>query len=127
MNKFFTRALYIKVTRNAFRVSSVSDSSAEQVFTPEQPFTTQRLLVGQFSVAQACLAAAFRAMSGKGLIRIAPVVVIHPQEMVEGGLSEVEERLFRELALGAGARKAVLWTGQELRSDQVMDLIKTAK
>lgn len=47
--------------------------------------------------------------------------------MVEGGLSEVEERLFRELALGAGARKMALWTGQELRPDQVMDVIKAAK
>lgn len=78
MNRFFTRVLYIKVTRNAFRISSVSDASSEQLFTPEQPFTAQRLLVGQFSVGQACLAAALRAMSGNGLIGIAPIVVIHP-------------------------------------------------
>lgn len=127
MNRFFTRVLYIKVIRNAFKISSITEPGDERLFSSEQPFTTQRLLVGQFSVAHTCLKAAVRAMSGTGLIRLAPLVVIHPQEMVEGGLSEVEDRLFRELALGAGARKVVLWTGRELRPEEVIDLIKNTK
>lgn len=40
-------------------------------------------------------------------------------EMVDGGLSEVERRVFRELAFGAGARRMVLWVGDELTLEQV--------
>jgi hypothetical protein len=44
-------------------------------------------------------------------------MLILPMEKTEGGLSQVEERVLQELALGAGARRALVWVGQEL-SDQ---------
>ena len=40
-------------------------------------------------------------------------------EMTEGGLSQVEDRVFRELAAGAGAKEVLVWVGDEL-SDQAM-------
>jgi len=50
--------------------------------------------------------------------------VIHPTEMVEGGLSEVEERVLRELALGAGARSVVVHVGLALAGCRVMALTR---
>ena len=42
-------------------------------------------------------------------------------EMIDGGLSQVEERAFIELATGAGARKVVLWIGHELSDQEVIN------
>lgn len=49
-----------------------------------------------------------------------PLVVIQPLEMIEDGLSEVEERVLREVAASAGARKVVVWVGHELSDAEVM-------
>jgi hypothetical protein len=56
---------------------------------------------------------------GKGLFAGSPGVVIQPLEMTEGGLSEIEERVFRELAIGAGAAKVIVWLGHELSDSEV--------
>jgi len=41
--------------------------------------------------------------------------------MTEGGLSEVEERVLRELAMCAGASKVVVWVGHELSDAEVKE------
>jgi rod shape-determining protein MreB len=51
----------------------------------------------------------------------APGLVVHPLEMTEGGLSEIESRLLKELAIGCGAADAVVVTGPELTDQQVKD------
>jgi hypothetical protein len=41
--------------------------------------------------------------------------------MAEGGLSEVEERVLKEVAIGAGASKVVVWVGRELSDGEVRE------
>ena len=43
---------------------------------------------------------------------------MHPMEMYEGGLSEVEERILNELAFSAGAIKVALHTGATLTAKE---------
>jgi len=43
--------------------------------------------------------------------------------MVEGGFSEIENRVFRELALGAGASKVALHVDTELSDREAVTLI----
>jgi rod shape-determining protein MreB and related proteins len=50
-----------------------------------------------------------------------PKALMHQVEMVEGGLSEVEERVLVELALRCGARNAKAYSGGELNDPQVKD------
>ena len=38
-------------------------------------------------------------------------VLVHPTEMVENGLSQVEERILLELPYGAGAKKVAVYVG----------------
>jgi len=45
--------------------------------------------------------------------------------MIEGGLSQVEERVLRELAAGAGARKVFVWVGHELSDQEVIQRANT--
>ena len=39
---------------------------------------------------------------------------MHPMEKLEGGLTDIEKTAFKDLALGAGARNAIVYTGSEL-------------
>lgn len=88
---------------------------------PTTPFTTDRLLVGKFLAAERALKDAFKQVLSGSLFAPSPKVVIHPLEMIEGGLSEVEERALQEVARGAGARRAFVWVGHELSDAEVVE------
>ncbi len=78
------------------------------------PFSHPRLLVNDFNKAEKILQYGVREVCRAQRFRLSPIAVIHPYERLEGGLSGMECRLFRELALGAGARKAYLHIGDEI-------------
>jgi len=126
LRKAFSTELYIIVLRDTFKIVKVSEPGSEQVFTPSQAFTTQRLLVGQFSIAEHCLKNAINSVVGKSFISKSIAVVVHPREMVDGGLSEVEEKVLRELCLSAGAKKVAVWTGGTLGPQEVSKLLENA-
>jgi len=114
----FSNAVYVRISKNRFRLKNIG-TGAEVEVTPTPGFTTTRLLVGQFRAAQAALKQAMGKIMGGGLFTASPGVVIHPLEMTEGSLSEIEERVLRELAAGAGAAKVVVWLGHELSDPEV--------
>lgn len=87
-------------------------------------FTTKRLLVGEFSPAQECLKEGFKKLHEGRWFAPSPAVLIQPMEMIEDGLSEVEERALKELATGAGAREAIVWIGRELSDAEVVNKVK---
>ena len=126
IKKIFITNLYIKVSNNKFEVKNISENGDWECVVSQVPFSTNRLLVGKFSQAETTLSMLVKRVLPKGLIPKRPQVVIHPTVMVEGGLSEVEERVFNELALGAGAIKAILHVGPELSDAEVLDLINNA-
>lgn len=113
-----SNTIYVRVSKNRFRVKNIG-TGAEADVTPTPGFTTTRLLVGQFREAQTALKEAMGKVIAKGLFTASPGVVIQPLEMTDGGLSEIEERIFRELAVGAGAAKVVVWLGHELSDPEV--------
>lgn len=123
IKKLFTNDLYIKVGENKFEVKNISTNGNWESIYPESPFTTNRLLVGTFSAAEPALTKLIKSVLPKGFLSKSPQVVIHPVERVEGGLSEVEERIFRELALGSGAFKVALHVGPELTDSEAVKLI----
>lgn len=122
-NQFFANTIYVQVRKNAFHLRHL-ESKRERDISAQEPFTTTRLLLGQFQVAETVLRKGLREISGGGLFQASPVVVIHPLEMVEGGLSEVEARAFRELALSSGARKAYVHVGAPLSDAEIVSLIQ---
>jgi hypothetical protein len=116
-------AVYVRVRRNAFRVRDTK-SGAEKTVTSSAPFTTNRLLIGQFTAAAQVLKDALKQLLSAGLFTPSPSIVIHPLEMTEGGLSEIEERVFREVAIEAGANKVVVWVGHELSDPEVVEKLR---
>ena len=55
------------------------------------------------------------------LLAYRPLVVIQPMEIVGNEISEVEERILMELALGSGAYEAVVWKGHQLTDTEVVE------
>jgi hypothetical protein len=84
----------------------LSSEGRSMTFHSKEPFTTTRLLIGKFFVAEECLKNAVKEFGAIGFFKRAPKIIIQPHEYLEGGLSEVEDRILREIALGAGAREA---------------------
>lgn len=116
----FSNTVYVRVGRNQFRVKHI-ESGADTTVVASTPFTTTRLLIGQFVAAEQALKSALKQVSAGRLFAVSPAVVMHPMEMVEGGLSEIEERTLQEVAIGAGAAKAVVWVGRELSDSEVKE------
>lgn len=59
-----------------------------------------------------------------GLFAPAPQILMHPMEQIEGGVTQVEDRVFRELALGSGASKAAVHVGPSLSGEAVKAVIR---
>lgn len=118
----FGADLYVRISRNLVRVKNLK-SGAEASAMADQPFSSVRLLVGDFAAAQQTLKAAL-AQAGAGSFLAKPSLLMHPLELVEGGLSQIEERVLMELAMGAGARRAVVFVGPELSDGEVAAKLK---
>jgi len=121
LNKLLANTIYVQVRKNAFRLRHI-EGKRECEISAQRPFTTTRLLVGQFEVAESLLRKAIQEIGSGGLFKVSPVVVIHPMEMAEGCLSEVEERVYRELAMSTGARSVFVHVGATLSDSDVVSV-----
>jgi hypothetical protein len=108
------------VRRNHMEVVNLEDG---RVARGEGEFTTTRLLVGQFKVAEELLSRLLKEVKSRGLFSAPPRLLVQPLEMTEGGLSEVEERVFLELGEGAGARHVKIHTGPKLSGQAALGAI----
>jgi actin-like ATPase involved in cell morphogenesis len=121
LSRFLANTIYVQVRKNTFRLRHI-EGKKEREISAQKPFTTTRLLVGQFQEAESLLRKAIQEISNGSLFQVSPVIVIHPIEMVEGGLSEVEERALRELAMSSGARSVFVHVGASLTDPEVVSV-----
>ena len=126
MRKLFEEKLYVKVSRNRFEIARVTGDPAVVIVSSPEPFSTSRLLVGEFARAEHELSKGLKKVLPKALIKRSSAVLIHPLEMTENGLCEVEVKILRELAFGAGAHKVEVWEGEELTPTQVIEKLQNA-
>jgi len=78
------------------------------------PFSHERSLISNFEIGEKLLQHIIGLLLQQSIFKLRPRVVIHPMEKLEGGLTIVEERAFKELAIGAGAREVIVYQGSEL-------------
>jgi hypothetical protein len=117
--------LYVRVSRNKLHVRHIESGRSAHV-TSDTPFTTNRLLMGNFLAAEAALRKGFTEVQAGSKYLAAPRVVMHPLEMVEGGLSGVENRVFMEVADCAGANRIAVWVGHDLSDQEVLEKVGAA-
>jgi len=116
----FSGTVYVKIYKNKFTVRHI-ESNTEVTRSAIEPFTTKRLLVGEFISAANLLGEIIKDLYTKNWFSPSPIIIMHPMTMIEGGLSDIEERILRELATDVGARKVIIWTGHELTNEEVTD------
>jgi len=78
------------------------------------PFSHPRGILSDFNGGEKLLQLIIHKVLGKGLFTPLPAIVIHVMEKNEGGLTSIENRALREMAVGAGARAALVYEGDEL-------------
>ena len=83
--------------------------------------TESRGKVSQFQLAQVLLKRAVKEISKGSIFTPSPEILIQPLELTTEGLSQVEERVLREVAIGAGASRVVVWLGHELSDAEVRE------
>jgi rod shape-determining protein MreB len=83
-----------------------------------KPFVHPRLLIPEFEPAEMLLRACKERLLGK-FFSLAQCVV-HPLGDPEGGYTELEKRMCRELAARIGFRQASVWCGPALSDQQLL-------
>lgn len=123
IKELFFSTLYVRVSRNQFRVRHI-ESKREVAVSPLKAFSTKRLLIGNYTAAEELLQEGIGRVWKGRWFPPPPVILIQPLEMLDEGLSEVEERVLKEVAAAAGARKVVVWVGHELSDQEVLKHVR---
>ncbi|OOE43334.1 MULTISPECIES: hypothetical protein [Salinivibrio] len=63
-----------------------------------------RTLMGEFFAIERCLKEVLDELLPKSIFSLSPIAIVQFIEKIEGGITNVEVRAFREATLGAGAR-----------------------
>ena len=116
---------YVKIFPNKIVARNLSSGRTAQV-VPETPYLHPRLLIGNITAAEIALTKALSQVKSSNPLK-AIRILIHPIAEFPGGISEGEERLFRQLAYDSLAGQVVFWAGPDLSDDQVVEKIKHGK
>ncbi|PRC93499.1 rod shape-determining protein [Solimicrobium silvestre] len=84
------------------------------------PFTHPRSLFSDFTCAEYLIKSFIKKLEIKNFFAPNPIIIIHPLVDPEGGFTQIEFRVMRELALGAGASKAIVWVGSTLSNQDII-------
>lgn len=101
-----SKVMYMEIKVDVYSNKMVLSSEGRTLTTePSEPFSTNRLLIGNLPVAKKCLEKAVQDFGAISFFKTSPTITIQPHEFVEGGLSEVEESLLSTVAYYAGAKE----------------------
>jgi rod shape-determining protein MreB len=115
MDWFYSTIVYVQVFRDRLLLC---DGSSGKQLELTATFSHPRILIDDFPAAEGLLRSGLRQLKGSRWTPH-PRVIVHPRELLEGGLSLIEVRVMLEVALGAGARDVVVWGGGELTVDAI--------
>jgi rod shape-determining protein MreB len=85
-------------------------------------FKHPRTLLADFAVAEQTVKYFIKRVTPNTFFTPSPVIVIHPLDMLEGGLTQIEIRAFAEICSMAGASRVYVWTGPELSNEELQQL-----
>ncbi len=114
-SKFKKQIFYVQVMQNSI---SFHNPKTKNSFILTGDFSTKSHLVEDFGIAESLCIEGFKKLSSSF---IAPVVIMHPHKTDGESLSQIEEQLFKELALSAGAREVQLWIGEVLTDKDILN------
>lgn len=118
---FAYHTYYLIIKKDHFTLRLLETRQEYQKFA-EQPMSSKSLLVGHMHYAKTLLKACADQLS-QGFSFTKPLIVIHPSRFLKDEPSEVEIKLYRELATVIKARKVLLHRGQELSFKELEALV----
>lgn len=83
-------------------------------------FEHPRTVIADFQMASKILSHALHLVLDNGWLRPSVIIIFHPLEKLEGGLTPVEHRAFVELASAVGGRGGYVWSGRELTDSEIL-------
>ena len=104
-------------------VLSVGDPVDAKAARTIRPFDHPRVIVEDYASAEKLLSHAVRRVANTRLFVTSPVMVVHPDLELEGGLTQIESRVLRELAESCGARKVFVHYGRQLADPEINALL----
>ena len=119
---FNDKPIYVKIFENKIEFKLCDSKNVVITKRAIEPFSSKRLLVGNFNVAEKLIVEGIKEISPNSIFIKSPKTLIHAIDKSEGGLSQVEERTLRELALVAGCRDVVVWCGKHLSDAEVEEI-----
>jgi rod shape-determining protein MreB len=111
-NEVFDEKPLLQVETRKNGAKDVTAFGNNAYLNPLNPFSHPRALLNDFFIGERLLQEIVKKLVGKKFISPAPAIIIHPMEKTEGGLTMIEIRAFREMALGAGARDVAIYQGK---------------
>ncbi|WP_414432890.1 hypothetical protein [Alcanivorax sp. IL2] len=121
IRRWFSEDFYVQIHENRYVITSLDNPGESRRFPATDAFSTSRLLVGHFLVAETLLRASLGQMNGGSRLK-SYRLIMHPRDKAEGGLCEVETRVLQDLAFGAGAHDAIIWEKEPLSATQAKAL-----
>jgi len=112
-NEIFDEKPLLQIETRSNGAKEVTAFGNNAYIKPLNPFSHPRALLKDFFVAERLLQIIVKKLIGKKFITPAPEIIIHPMEKTEGGLTMIEIRAFREMALGAGGRDVAIYQGKD--------------
>lgn len=116
-------AIYVQVFADRFVVKNVDSGESREV-QRDQQYASPRMLIADFTMAQHQLKEVLKSVR-RGLRQ--PEILMHPMERIEGGVTQVEYRVFMELGVGSGASRVGVHTGPVLSDGAIRKAIREYK
>lgn len=113
--------VYVQIHKNQFDMKYIEEQK-ETSLTAFPSFSTQRMLVGEYGVAEHLFKKGIKELIGSVWIPPMFRIVMHPVEMVEGGLCQVEDRILNQLASSMQPRTIKVHVGDELGDEDVLNM-----
>lgn len=122
---FQTTTLDVRIRKDQFDILNLT-TDQRTIARSLQGFSTERLLIGNVTEAEATLVKAVKELQKPGLFPSPPgFVLLHPLEIISGGIREVEDRVLRDLAASC-SRRCDVWVGDELSDEEVLERARRA-
>ena len=82
----------MRIGVNRIKIKNIGNAESMDL-SAEASFSHPRMLIGNFSKAQSLIKKAVTSVKGSGL-QLLLRILVHPTELVTGGLTQIEKRVF---------------------------------
>lgn len=122
-----TIPLYIQFYENRIKITRLDTNEVVEQVAPE-PFTSVRLLLGDFEKGENCLKLAIKKLKMRKVFAPQLIVIVQAMSMTEGGLSTIEMRAFKEVCERCGGKEVYIYQNEKpLEIQEALKALKELK